>query len=147
MAVIDFALVEASFSAAAHSYEQAATVQRLHDGAVALSLGLFHVYGVYDSVYLVHRQYLRQPEPCLGSLYQLRGVGLEPVRQHQEVVERLDARQYARLRAGVDADVVQPGVEPLQVIVRHLQEVHSLAVQKVQELLQILLISLDCVGR
>ena len=28
MAVIDFALVEASFSAAAHSYEQAATVQQ-----------------------------------------------------------------------------------------------------------------------
>ena len=111
---------------------QAAAVQRLNDGAVALSLGLVHVHGVDDAVYLLHGQYLGQVEADFRAFQQFGGVGLQVVRQHQEVVERLDAGQDACLRAGMDADVVQARAEALQVVQPYVQEVDVFRGEEVQ---------------
>ena len=86
-------------------------------------------------------------EAYFGAFQQLGGVGLQVVRQHQEVVERLDAGQDARLRAGVDADVVQARAEALQVVQPHVQKVDALRTEKVQQLLQVALVSVHGVGR
>ena len=126
---------------------QAAAVEGLDDGAVALSFGLVHVHGVDDAVNFLHRQHFGQVEADFRAFQQLGGVGLQIIRQDQEVVERLHAGQDARLRAGVDADVVQARAEALQVVQADVQEVDALHAQEVQQLLQVALVGVHGVGR
>ena len=86
-------------------------------------------------------------EADFRALQQFGGVGLQIVRQQEETVERLHAGQDACLRARVDADVVQAGAEALQVIQADVQEGDVLRAEKVQQLLQVALVSVHGVGR
>ena len=135
------------FQVAQFRYAQAAAVERLQDGAVALPLVGAQVDGVYDAVYLLHAQHFGQAETYLGALQQFAGVTLQVVGKDQEVEERLDARQDARLRAGVDADVVQPGGKALQVFQRGAEQVDVFGFEEAQQFVQVRQVGILRVGR
>ena len=128
-------------------HAEAAAVERLDDGSVAETFLAGNVDGIDDFIYLLDAEHLGQLLADLGRLEQLGGVGLDAVVEDEVGVERADAGEDARLRAGVDADVVERRGEGLQVGEGGIERALALVGEEAEELLHVAHIGVEGVRR
>ena len=107
------------------AHAQAAAVERLDDGAVALPLGLGHVDGSDHRVDFGDGEHLGQVTADFGCEQQFRRVGIHEMLLAQELVEAFHAADDARLGPWLDAHVLQGADEAFQVVGRGMFDAHA----------------------
>ena len=125
---------------------EAAAVEHLEHGAVAVALGLAEVDAGEDGVDFIDGEDLGEAHPNLGRFEELRRVGVEVIFEDEVMVERLDTGDDTRLRAGMDADVAELGDELLEVVVGDVEDRLAEVVGEAVELVHIADVSLYRIG-
>lgn len=125
---------------------EAAAVEHLEHGTVAVALGLAEVDAGEDGVDFIDGEDLGEAHPNLGGLEELRRVGVEVIFEDEVMVERLDTRDDTRLRAGMDADVAELGDELLEVVVGDVEDRLAEVVGEAVELVHVADVSLYRIG-
>lgn len=87
-------------------HPQAGAVEYFYDGSIAVPLRAGKVYAREQEVYLGHGKHVGQFATELGAVYELGGVGLEGVFEEEVFEKLLDSGEYARLRVGAQAQIV-----------------------------------------
>ena len=125
---------------------EAAAVEHLEHGAVAVALGLAEVDAGEDGVDFIDGEDLGEAHPNLGGFEELRRVGVEVIFEDEVMVERLDTGDDTRLRAGMDADVAELGDELLEVVVGDVEDRLAEVVGEAVELVHVADVSLYRIG-
>ena len=125
---------------------EAAAVEHLEHGAVAVALGLAEVDAGEDGVDFIDGEDLGEAHPNLGRFEELRRVGVEVIFEDEVMVERLDTGDDTRLRAGMDADVAELGDELLEVVVGDVEDRLAEVVGEAVELVHVADVSLYRIG-
>ena len=112
-----------------------------------MALPLRQVDAGLQGVDLGGGQHLGEVVSQHGRLQQFCGVVVTIAVQLQETIERAHTTEYATLRTGMDADVVQSCGKVLQVFQLHIQGTLALLGQVVQQLLQVAHIGVQRVRR
>lgn len=142
-----FKIQVGNLQAAKLAHAQAAAVERLQNGAVALALAGGAVDGPDERVNLVDGQHVRQMFPDLWRFEQLGGVLTDVVFEKQKMIERAYPRQDTGLRPGMDADVSQSGREVFQSVQRDFPEICARGGEIGKQLVQVGEICADGVDR
>ena len=122
---------EAQLAQFAHA--QAATVEELHHGAVALSVGARRVYGCYGGVHFGQCEHFRQMAAYARRLQQLRRVCLYVSVEQEKAEESPDAREDTRHGAGPYAHVVERPGKAVKHVERRLARGHAFGGGELQE--------------
>ena len=125
---------------------EAAAVEHLEHGTVAVALGLAEVDAGEDGVDFIDGEDLGEAHPNLGRFEELRRVGVEVIFEDEVMVERLDTGDDTRLRAGMDADVAELGDELLEVVVGDVEDRLAEVVGEAVELVHVADVSLYRIG-
>ena len=122
---------------------EAAAVERLHDGQIALAVAPAQVNGGFHAVDFVHRQHRRQTSAYLGRDKEFGGVLLHHVLQIEETVEGAHAAEDACLATGFYADMIEARREVSQILQLGILRTQVAAGEEGEQLTQILHIGLD----
>ena len=126
---------------------QPAGEQHLDDGTVAVSLPFGQVDGLFQEVDFSRGKDLRQVVRLFGRLQQLCRVCFHIAVKDKKTIELAYTAEDAGQRAGTDAEVGDRCSEVLQLLQRHIRHGHLLAGEIAQELVHIMQIGIQGIGR
>ena len=129
------------------AHAQAAGEEHLDDGLVALPFPLAQVDGCLQLVHLLGGEHLGQVTAQLGRLQEFRGVIVAKAIEQQETEETPYPTQYATLRAGMDAHLMQTGGKLLQIFKLAVERRDASRLQEEQQFVEVAAVGLLRVGR
>ena len=129
------------------AHAEAAGVEGLDDGAVALAFGLRHIYRRLHGVDLGHREGVGEMAGGRWRLKEFGGVGADARLGGHEAEEGFYARYYSCLRGGADANVVESGGKGAEGVERHIGRSYASVVDKIEQLGGVARVGFEGIGR